>query len=471
MRNAIVVGSGPNGLASAVTLAEAGLDVTVLEAADTPGGGARSDESTHPGLLHDHCSTTHPLGAGSPFLRGLDLSRHGLRWRYPAVDLTHPIEGGGAGVMVSSVDETARLLGADGPAWRRLFEPLSAAFDDLADDVLGPLSHLPRHPLTLARFGSYALLPATAVARRWRTERARALWAGVAAHGWHPLGRPASAAIGLMQVAAGHHHGWPVAEGGSRAITSALASLLAEHGGKIETGVRVDALGDLPPADVVLLDVAPDAVVRIAGDRLPPHVRRAYSRWRYGPAACTVALAVEGGIPWTDAHSRRAGVVHVVGGYRETVLAEHSVHSGRMPARPFVLVAQQYLADPGRSAGDVHPIDAYAHVPHGYTGDVTGAVLDQIERFAPGFRDRVVGKAVRTPAELARDNPNHVGGDILAGANTVRQLVFRPRPALDPYATGIPGVYLCSSATPPGPGVHGMCGHHAARSALRRAGR
>jgi phytoene dehydrogenase-like protein len=468
--DAIVVGAGPNGLAAAVTLAMRGLDVTVLEAADEIGGGTRTSELTVPGVLHDHCSAVHPMGIASPFLRSLDLARYGVRWAWPEVDLAHPLDSGSAGVMVRQLDETARGLGADGRAWRRLFSPLAEGFDALAEDVLRPMTRVPRHPVALARFGTRALQPATLVARRWRTDEARALFAGVAAHAQHPLTSPTTASVGLMLTAAGHRHGWPVAVGGSRTITYALASLLLEHGGTIKTGVTVSSLAELPPARIVMLDVAPRAAAGIAGDRMPGHVARAYRRWRHGPGAFKVDLAVAGGVPWTNEACRRAGTVHLGGTLEEIARSEREIHQGRMPERPFVLVGQQYLADPGRSAGDVHPVWAYAHVPNGYPGDATEAVLRQIERFAPGFRERIVGRFVRTTVEMARYNANYVGGDIATGANSPRQLVLRPRVTHDPYATGIPGVFLCSAATPPGAGVHGMCGHNAAMSALRSIG-
>jgi phytoene dehydrogenase-like protein len=465
--NAIVVGSGPNGLAAAVALARAGVEVTVLEAAPTIGGGTRSAELTVEGLVHDVCSATHPFGAASPFFRSLPLEEHGLRWAHPEVALAHPLDGGRAALLHRSLDETAEALGADGPAWRSVLGPLVAHFDDVTGEVLRPLIHLPRHPLTLARLGLYGMPPATWVARRWKGDAAQALFAGIAAHAFRPLGRPTTSAMALVLAAAGHAVGWPVAEGGSQAIAAALASLLGELGGRIETGVAVRSLDDLPPAGAVLLDVAPSAVVAMAGDRLPDRVVRAYEAWRHGPGAYKLDLAVEGGIPWTNEDCRRAGTVHVGGTLAQIDAAEREVAAGRMPARPFVLVGQQYLADPGRSKGDVHPVWAYAHVPNGFTGDATDAVLDQIERFAPGWRERIVARQARGPIDLEADNPNYVGGDIATGLNTAWQVLVRPRLAADPYATGIPGVFLCSAATPPGAGVHGMCGAHAAASALR----
>lgn len=467
MVDAVVVGAGPNGLAAAVVLARAGYGVTVLEAAATIGGGTRTEELTLPGVLHDVCSAVHPFGVTSPVFTSLPLAEHGLEWCWPEVDLVHPVEGRRAGVMVQSLEDTAIGLGPDGPAWRRVFAPLADGFDALAEDLLRPLQHVPRHPLKLARFGIGALQSATLFARRWETDEARALFAGVAAHAIQPLRRPTTAAIGLMILAAGHHAGWPVARGGSRAITDALASLLRAHGGTIETGVEVTTLSDLPRARVALFDVSPTAMVRIAGDAMPAGARRAYGAYRYGPAAFKVDLAVEGGVPWTAEPARRAGTVHVGGTLEEVVAAESDVARGRMPDRPFVLVAQQSLADPARATGDVHPVWAYAHVPHGFDGDATDAVLAQVERFAPGARDRVVGMHVRGPAALEADNANYVGGDIAVGANDPVQLLARPRLAPDPYWTGVPGVFLCSAATPPGPGVHGMCGANAARSALQ----
>lgn len=407
------------------------------------------------------------MGAGSPVLQQLELQRHGLVWDHPEIDLAHPLDGGGGASLWRSLDETEAALGVDGRAWRRLFEPLSSGFDALAGEVFGPVVHLPRHPVRLARFGLRALQPASWIARRWRTGGARALFAGVAAHAMQPMGTPTTAAIGLMLIAAGHRYGWPVARGGSQAITGALASALTEAGGVIETGRPVLSAADLPGADVVMFDLSPRAVADIVGERLPGRVRRALRRWRYGPAAFKLDLAVEGGIPWAYRQARRAGTVHLGGTVEEIDAAERAIARGVLPRRPFVLVGQQYLADPARSAGDVHPVWAYAHVPHGFTGDAGAAILDQIERFAPGTRERILFTATRTTTELAAYNLNFVGGDIATGANTPRQVALRPRLALDPYHLGVPGFYLCSAATPPGAGVHGMCGYHAARSALR----
>jgi len=467
MSEAIVVGAGPNGLAAAATLAVRGVGVTVIEAAPTIGGGARSSELTVPGVLHDECSASHPFGAGSPALRALGLERHGLEWLWPEIDLAHPFDDGSAATMQRSIEQTVAGLGGAGTAWRRLFGGSAARFEALEQDILRPITHLPRHPLLLARFGLPTLAPVSAFVRALPTPQARALFAGSAAHAFRPFSRPFSSAVGIALTCACHAHGWPVARGGSQAITDALAAVVREHGGRIETGRPVRSLGELPAADIVLLDLGPGAVADLAAERLPARVARAYRRYKYGPGAYKVDLAVEGGIPWTAEAPRRAGTVHVGGSYEELAECERQTARGRMPERPLVLVGQQYLADGSRSRGDLHPVWAYAHVPSGFDGDATETLIDQIERFAPGLRERIVARHVRSPAELAANNPNQVGGDIIGGATTTMQSLFRPRVALDPYATGIPGVYICSAATPPAAGAHGMNGYNAALSALR----
>jgi phytoene dehydrogenase-like protein len=467
---AVVVGSGPNGLAAAARLAGAGLDVTVLEAGETIGGGIRSSEMIVPGLVHDHCSAFHPVAAASPFLAGLDVASHGLRWLQPEVDCVHPLDDGSAGVLHRSIDRTADGLGSDGRRWRRLFATMSSRLDDLFADASQPILRVPRHPLVTARFGATVMLPATTLARSLGTEEAKALWAGVAAHGFQRLDRPLSGAVGLMILLAGHARGWVVAEGGSQAIARALVAEIERHGGIIETGRPVTSVDDLPPSDVVMLDVSPSIAAEILGDRLPARVARAYRRFRHGPGAFKVDFAIEEGVPWTAPAARHAGTVHLGGDLDEVVATEEAVDRGTMPARPFVLVGQQYLADPSRSVGDVHPLWTYAHVPHAYTGDATEAIIAQIERYAPGFRDRIIGTAVRSTTELSVYNANYVGGDIIGGASSPAQLLFRPRLALDPYSTGIPGIYLCSASTPPGAGAHGMCGANAAARALARLG-
>jgi phytoene dehydrogenase-like protein len=468
MSEAVVVGSGPNGLACAAKLADSGVRVTVIEAAAEIGGGARTSELTLPGLLHDDCSAFHPMAVGSPAVTELPLERHGLEWAWPEVDLAHPLDGGEAAAMLRSIDDTAAGLGAAGAGWKRLFGRSSASFERLEEDIYLPVNHFPRHPVPLVSFGLRAALPVTALARGLRTPQARALFSGVAAHGFGVQSKPFSAAIGVAMVSACHNHGWPVARGGSGAITEAMAAVVLENGGRIETGRTVRSLGELPAADAVVLDLAPGAIAEIAGERLPPRVARAYRRYRHGPGAFKLDLAVEGGVPWADPASPRAGTVHVIGSFEEILAAERDTNRGRMPERPFVLVGQQYLADPARSRGDVHPVWSYAHVPSGYAGDASEAILDQVERFAPGLRERIVGRFSRSTAELAAYDANYVGGDPITGANTPIQFLFRPRLAVDPYRTGIDGVYICSAATPPGGGAHGMGGHNAARSVLRR---
>jgi phytoene dehydrogenase-like protein len=471
MSTAVVVGSGPNGLAAAITLAAKDVDVTVLEAADAIGGGVRSGEGIVDGLVHDHCAAIHPMAVGSAFLNGLALERHGLRWRWPEIDCAHPLDGGDAGLLYRSVADTAAGLGADGSRWQRAFGRPSAGFDTLSQDIMGPLLRVPKHPIALARFGAPTVLPASAFARLFRTKRARALFGGVAAHTFRPLHYPMTSAIGLGIITAGHRHGWPVAEGGSQAITDALTAVLAELGVKVQTGVRVDSAAQLPSADVTMFDLAPTAVADIMGDRLPRRVARGFRGFRYGPGAFKVDFAVEGPIPWANPRVGTAGTVHLGGDFDEVAATERDIHAGRMPQRPFVLVGQQYLADPGRSAGNINPIYSYAHVPQGYSGDATEAIIEQFERFAPGFRDRVVGMAVRSTTEMSVYNPNYVGGDICTGAKDIRQLVFGPRVTLQPYRLGVPGMFICSAATPPGPGAHGMCGANAAALALAHLAR
>jgi phytoene dehydrogenase-like protein len=467
MSTATVVGGGPNGLAAAVALARQGVQVTVLEAADEAGGGARSGQALLPGLLHDHCSAFHPMAVGSPFLTSLGLDRYGLSWRWAEIDCAHPLDGVQAGLLYRSVEATAAALGADGARWRLAFGRPSAGYDKLAADIMRPLLRAPAHPLALARFGLPTLLPGSAYARLFATDKGRALFGGVAAHAFRPLHQPLTSAIGVGIITAGHRWGWPVAAGGSGSITAALAALLTDLGGKIETGTPVTTASQLPDTDVTLFDLAPEAVAAILGDRLPSRVARAFRRFRRAPGAFKVDFAVEGGVPWINPDVARAGTVHVIGGYAEIAAAERQINAGRMPERPFVLVGQQYLADPQRSAGNVHPVYSYAHAPHGYAGDATEAIIAQIERFAPGFRNRILAQVSYGPASLAAANPNFTGGDIITGAKDARQLILGPRATLSPYHLGIPGMYICSAATPPGPGVHGMCGANAASEALR----
>lgn len=466
MPTAIVVGSGPNGLAAALTLAADGVDVTVLEASDSIGGGTRSDEVTLPGLLHDVCSGFHPLAVDTAFSRAFDLGAHGLRWAHPEVQYAHPLDDGTGAAVWRSVDRTAKALGRDERSYRRLFGALDRRFDLIVEEFLQPMLHVPRHPLALARFGAYSVLPAQVLAKRWHTPQARALFAGVAAHAFRPLNSLMSSAIGVALGTAAHRFGWPVAVGGSAQISAAMASALAERGGRIETGVSVSQYDELGNPDIVMLDTSPAAAVGILGSRMPARISRSYRRFRHGPGAFQVAFAVDDGIPWAYEPARSAGTVHLGGTLEQIALAERQIWQGRMPEQPFILVGQQSVADPRRAAAGVHPVDVYAHVPANWCGDATEVIIDQIERFAPGFRTRIRASRSRSAQEISEHNPNYVGGDIVTGANTPRQLVFRPRAALDPYATGTPGVFLCSAATPPGAGAHGMAGWHAAKSAL-----
>ncbi|WP_445150863.1 phytoene desaturase family protein [Baekduia sp. Peel2402] len=447
--HAIVVGSGPNGLTAAATLALAGVRVTVLEAEATIGGGTRSGELTLPGLLHDHCSAIHPLAVATH--RDLDVT-----WARAPVELAHPFDDGTAAMMMKDIDATARGLARDGDRWRRLFSMPALR----ETDVLRPLlSTCPRHPASAARLGLLAAMPATVLTRAFATPQARALFAGVAAHASTPLSRPVSSAAGVLLIWAAHRHGWPVAVGGSRSIAAALAAIVREHGGTVLTDHRVTSLAELPPADVTLLDLTPSAAARLAGDRLPARVRRAYGRYPHGPDTFKLDLAVAGGIPWTAAACRAAGTIHAVGSVEELTSSLRDVHAGRVSTNPFVIVTQQSLADPSRAAGEMHPVSAYTSVPRGFAGDATELVLAQLERFAPALRSRLRASTATTHA------------DILSGATTVRRAVFGPRLTTAPYATGIPGVLLCSAATPPGPGAHGMSGHHAAHAALAFMGR
>jgi phytoene dehydrogenase-like protein len=468
--DAVVVGAGPNGLAAAITIARAGRSVVVYEAAPTPGGGCRSAELTLPGFVHDVCSTAQPFGTASPFFRSLDLSRLGVEWAHPPAPLAHVLDGGRAAVLERSVAETATGLGDDdGRAWRRLFGPLAADVHKIAREILGPIVHVPRHPLAAARFGLSAVWPASMLARRrFRGEEARALFAGMAAHSMVPLEKPMTAAFGLALGLFAHGVGWPVARGGSGTIATALVAELERLGGSIVTGHPVASIAELPRARAYLFAVTPRQLVSIAGERLPSRYRRSLERFRYGPGVFKVDWALEGPVPWTADGAQRAGTVHVGGTAEEVARSEADVAAGRHPERPFVLFVQPTVADPTRAPAGKHVGWAYCHVPNGSDLDMTEAIEAQVERFAPGFRDLVLARATHTAAEMQAYNANYVGGDINGGLQDLRQALFRPVPRLDPYATPARGIYLCSSSTPPGGGVHGMSGYHAARSALRR---
>lgn len=449
-------------------LAKAGVEVEVLEAAERPGGGTLSGDLTGNGLIHDECSGFHPLALNTPFSREFDLGEYGLQWRWPEVQYAHPLDGGAGGAVVRSVLETAAALGDDERAWNRTFGPLSKRFPRITRDFLKPMMRVPDHPFALARFGWLAGLPASVLVRRLSTPDARALFGGVVAHALRAFGTLASSAIGVALGTAAHTYGWPVAAGGSMAISQAMILAIEKLGGRVTTGVRVRGLRDVGDADIVMFDLAPRAAAAIAGDALPARVANALARYRHGPGVFKVDFAIHGDVPWTHTSSRRAGTVHLGGTFEEVAANERATARGQMPTRPFVLVGQQYLADPSRSSGSLNPLYAYAHVPAGYTGDASHLIEEQIERFAPGFKERIVARSVTTTTDVAVKNPNYVGGDVVTGLNSARQLLFRPRVALDPYQLGAKGLYLCSAATPPGAGAHGMCGYNAARSALRR---
>ena len=462
----VVVGSGPNGLAAAVTLARAGLAVSVLEGDPMAGGGCRTRELTLPGFRHDECSAVHPTLLTSPFFR--DGAFDGLRasLRQPEVAFAQPLDDGPAAAAYRSLDRTADALGSDGPAYRRLLAPLVRDAEAIADAVVGPLRTLPRHPVALARFGIPGLLPVGRLSRRFATDRARALLAGAAAHSMVPLESVLTSAFSLVLTLSAHAVGWPVVEGGSSGITDALTAELVRLGGSVTTGRWVRSLHELPPSSAVVLDVGAAGFAELAGDALPAGYRRALGRFRYGPGVCKVDWALAGPVPWTDEACRRAGTVHLGGTAAEVARSESEVAAGRHPDRPFCLVVQPGVVDPTRAPGDGRTLWAYCHVPSGSTVDMTAAIEAQIERFAPGFADLVLARSTVTAAGRQVLNPNYVGGDIGAGANTLLQTLSRPVVRWNPYRTPLTGVYLCSASTPPGGGVHGMCGYTAARTVL-----
>ncbi|MBB4636569.1 phytoene desaturase family protein [Longimicrobium terrae] len=466
--DAVVVGSGPNGLSAAIALARAGRSVVVREQADVIGGGMRTEELTLPGYMHDVCSTVHPLGVSSPFFRTLPLEEHGLEWVHSPACLAHPFDDGSVAVLERSMEETGATLGVDAKAWRKLFRPWVDRWLVLAEDVLGPLD-FPDHPFLLARFGLSGLQSAYGMAKRhFRGHQARALFAGNAAHSMVPLTESPTAAFGLTLAAAGHAVGWPIARGGSRNIAGALASYLRSLGGEIITGAPVDNIDELRGTPLILLDLTPRQVLRIAGHRLPSRYRAALERYKYGAGSFKMDWALKEPIPWRNPECRRAATVHLGGTMEEVAASEHAPLKGRVPEKPFVLVVQPTLFDRTRAPAGGHIAWAYCHVPFGSDVDMTRAIEDQIERFAPGFRDVVAARSVMRPADLERHNPNLVGGDISAGAMTLRQVFFRPALRRNPYATPVDGLYLCSASTPPGGAVHGMCGYYSARAALRR---
>ena len=466
--DAVVVGSGPNGLAAAITLARAGCSVFVCEANTTIGGGARSAELTLSGFLHDVCSAVHPLAVGSPFFKTLPLERFGLEWTQPEIPLAHPLDDGSAACLHRDVDLTAEQLCGDSRAYRRLMKPLARDWEKLADEFLQPMLHLPRHPIALARFGIPAICPTTFLAKSlFRHEPARALFAGIAAHSFLPLEAPVSSAFALVLGLAGHAVGWPIPRGGSQQIANALANYLRELGGEIDADHRVENLNDLPKSRAVLLDISVWEFLRIAGQRLPPSYRRRLESFRHAPGIFKIDYALNDPVPWKAEACRHAGTIHLGGTLDEIAAAERDVAHGKIPERPFVLVAQQSLFDETRAPHGQHTLWTYCHVPFNCDADMTDRIESQIERFAPGFRDCVLARHKMNAADLEKSNPNLAGGDINGGAANLMQLIARPVLSPTPYRTPLPGVYLCSASTPPGGGVHGMCGYHAARAALR----
>lgn len=466
--DAIVVGSGPNGLAAAITLARAGRSVLVYEASDSIGGGIRSAKLTLPGFTHDICSTVQALTVVSPFFRSFSLTEYGVELVIPDAALAHPLDDGTAAVLERSVDATIKTLGRDASAYRRLIEPLVHNADALNADLLGPFPFPPRHPTVFARFALPAILPARTLAEIvFQDEPARGLFAGIAAHTMLPLENLSTAAYGLALAVAAHASGWPIVKGGSQNLANALAAYLRSLGGEVITSHRVENIDALPAARAYLFDVTPRQLVRIAGHRFPEGYRRALERFRYGPGVFKIDFALDGPIPWKAKECSRAGTVHLGGTLAEIAASERATWSGQPPEKPYLLVVQPTLFDPSRAPAGKHTVWSYCHVPNGSDYDMTERMIGQIERFAPGFRDRILAKHVMPPAAMEAHNANYVGGDINGGAQDLWQLYTRPVARMVPYSTPAKDIYICSSSTPPGGGVHGMCGYHAARAVLK----
>ena len=464
--DAVIVGSGPNGLAAAILLQQKGLSVLIVEGKNEIGGGLRSAELTLPGFTHDICSAIHPLAAGSPFFKTLPLADHGLEYIYPEISGAHPFDDGTAAILKKSVEETAHLLGADERSYINLMQPVVNDWPLIAPDVLGPL-HFPKHPLAMARFGLPALTSAAYLANRFDTEKAKGLLAGMAAHSMQPLTNVATSAIALVLMASGHLQGWPIPKGGSKSIANALAAYFVSIGGKIETDLYVLSLEQLPSSHAVLFDISPRQLLQIAGHKFSSLYKWQLERYRYGMGVFKVDWALDAPIPFTAAECTQAGTVHVGNTMREIAYAEQQTWSGSHPEKPFVLLAQQSLFDSTRAPAGKHTVWGYCHVPNGSTVDMTGAIENQIERFAPGFKERILAKHTMNTAQVEEYNPNYIGGDINCGVIDIGQLFTRPALRWSPYKTSAKGIYLCSAATPPGGGVHGMCGYYAAKRVLK----
>lgn len=473
MRSASVIGSGPNGLAAAIVLAQVGASVDVYEAEEQIGGASRTLPLTLPGFRHDFGSAVHPMGVGSPFFSSLSLDQYGLEWVHGLAPLAHPLDDGTAITLERSLDDAVRAFGEDGPAWRRMMELAVASWPDFADEILGPLLRIPRHPLLLARFGLQAMLPANLLAKMcFRNPRTRALFAGLAAHSFLSLDAPLSSAVAIVLGAAAHAVGWPIPRGGAQAIPDALAAHLHALGGRVHTSRRITALAQLDSAsakrDLVLCDVTPRQMLSIAGNELSDSYRGKLTRFVPGPGAFKIDYALSEPIPWTAPDCRRAICVHIGGSAEDIARSEDAMAHGRISARPFMILAQPSLFDPTRAPQGKHTVWVYCHVPNGCTADMSAIIEKQIERFAPGFRDCVLASQVSTPAALEAADANLLGGDVSGGAMSIGQMILRP--TLSQYATSNPNIYLCSASTPPGGGVHGMCGYHAAKLAIQRSG-
>jgi len=464
--DAIVVGSGPNGLAAAITMQQAGLSVLLVEAKKIIGGGMRSAELTLPHFVHDVCSAIYPLAVGSPFFKTLPLQQHGLEFIYPTIAAAHPFDNGEAAALHSSLEQTAQALGEDEQSYLKLMRPLVKDWPQIVADVLGPL-HFPKHPIDLARFGLKAITSATYLAKQFRSKEARGLWAGMAAHSIQSLSNVTTSATGLVLMITGHLGGWPMPKGGSNAIADSLAAYFVSLGGTIKTNFYVRSLSQLPSSHAILFDVTPRQLLQIAGYKFSSIYKWQLKRYRYGMGVFKIDWALDGPVPFTAAACLQAGTVHLGNSLEEIVASEQLTSEGKHPEKPFVLLAQQSLFDPSRAPGGKHTAWAYCHVPNGSEVDMTERIERQVERFAPGFRDRIAGRHVMNTAQMEEYNPNYVGGDITGGMMDARQLFTRPALRLSPYKTSAKGIYICSASTPPGGGVHGMCGYHAAKRALR----